>query len=125
LACCCYCNKVGFFFFFVCWVFGTHHEVEEWVERSNRQCCSQTTQPEQHQSRPERDTHKQTHAQRSTHRERRGGRGFFTVADNEKGDDDELFDRDGCIWRSQMSTDAARTIGVQAVLGQKLKKRLL
>ncbi len=43
----------------------------------------------------ERDTHKQTHAQRSRERER------------------------------EMSTGAARTIGVQAVLGQKLKKRLL
>jgi len=110
----------------VCWVFGTHHEVEEWVERSNRQCCSQTTQPEQHQSRPERDTRTEIHTEREEReRERKGGRGFFTVADNEKGDDDELFDRDGCIRRSQMSTAAARTIGVQAVLGQKLKKRLL
>jgi hypothetical protein len=110
----------------VCWVFGTHHEVEERVERSNRQCCSQTTQPEQHQSRPERDTRTEIHTEREEReRERRGGRGFFTVADNEKGDDDELFDRDGCIRRSQMSTAAARTIGVQAVLGQKLKKRLL
>jgi hypothetical protein len=114
----------GFLFFFVCWVFGTHHEVEEWVERSNRQCCSQTTQPEQHQSRPERETHTNRHAQTQRERERES-RGCFTVADNEKGDDDELFDRDGCIWRSQMSADAARTIGVQAVLGQNLKKRLL
>ncbi len=124
LACCCYCNKVGFCSFLVCWVFGTHHEVEEWVERSNRQCCSQTTQPEQHQSRPERETHTNRHAQTQRERERES-RGCFTVADNEKGDDDELFDRDGCIWRSQMSADAARTIGVQAVLGQNLKKRLL
>lgn len=60
----------GFFFFFVCWVFGTHHEVEEWVERSNRQCCSQTTQPEQHQSRPERETYTQTDTRTEIHTER-------------------------------------------------------
>ncbi len=60
----------GFVFFFVCWVFGTHHEVEEWVERRNRQCCSQTTQPEQHQSRPERDTRTNRHTHRDPQRER-------------------------------------------------------